>query len=488
MSQPVPKQGTPEWWLLKLAQDLAARQGLMQTMNAYYTGDHPLPFLTKAHNSKMRDEFRQLLEDQRTNFMRLVVDAVEERMRVEGFRLSAETDPVADKDSWAIWQANQMDAESQAAFIEALVKGVSYLSVWAPQGADKYPSIAVEDPSQTIVAYRSGSNFRVRDAALKIWDDDMTGLRRANVYLTDGIYKFQAKPLYRDDSRSQSPASAAATGDEQLPWVPVTTGDAFVANPLGVVPIIPLRNRPRLLCEGESELSDMYRIQNQINAFQFLLALGGYFGAHKQRWAVGLTIMEDEHGRPKEPFDVDVGKLWVATQGENGQQVQFGEFSQTDLSGYIKAIEQKVTHLAVVSRVPKHYLLPEGQEPSGDAIRSAESGLVKKVERKHRPFGEGLEEAMRLARRFAGEKDSPVDSEIVWADPQTETQATLTDAVIKQYAGGLIPWEAALEKLGYTQTQIQRFSSMRLSDKLLEGIADPAPPAPVAVHGPRVSA
>lgn len=91
---------------------------------------------------------------------------------------------------------------------------------------------------------------------------------------------------------------------------------------------------------------------------------------------------------------------------------------------------------------------------------------------------------MRLARRFAGKTDSPVDSEIVWADPQTETQATLTDAVIKQYAARLIPWEAALEKCGYTQTQIKRFSEMRLSDVLLQGIANPAPPAPEKVVPP----
>jgi hypothetical protein len=64
---------------------------------------------------------------------------------------------------------------------------------------------------------------------------------------------------------------------------------------------------------------------------------------------------------------------------------------------------------------------------------------------------------------------------------------------MKQFAGGLIPWEAALEKLGYTQTEIQRFSAMRLSDALLQGIANPAPPARVqyALHAaqlPRRSA
>ena len=58
----------------------------------------------------------------------------------------------------------------------------------------------------------------------------------------------------------------------------------------------------------------------------------------------------------------------------------------------------------------------------GDAIKSAESGLTKKVERKQRTFGEGLEEALRLARLFSGESDAPVDSEVVWADPAIRTE------------------------------------------------------------------
>jgi len=468
-----PKPQAPLWWLEKLAGELATRQSGMQLMDSYYSGDHPLPFLTKAHGSKMRDEFSQLLKDSRSNFMRLVVDAVEERLIVSGFRLSAATDAKADEPSWAIWQANQMDAESQSAFVEALVKGCAYLSVWA---GDPYPSIAVEDPTQTIVGYKPGSNFRQRAAALKMWMDDWTGLRRANVYLPDGIYKFQAKV---PDAGPSTAASSAVSGDDKPRWVELT--DEFVKNPLGVVPIIPLRNRPRLLCEGESELADVYRIQNAINGFLFLLALAGYFGAHKQRWAVGLTIMEDEKtGKPKEPFDVAIDKLWVAENSET----KFGEFSATDLTGYIKAIEQKVTHIAVTTRMPKHYLLPEGQEPSGDALRAAEAGLVKKVERKQRPFGEGLEEAIRLARRFAGEPDSPVDSEVVWADAQTDSMAVVTDAVMKQFAAGLIPLEAAQELLGFSQTQISRFASMQAADMLMRQLLTPPPPPSDATPPP----
>jgi hypothetical protein len=479
------KPQSPEWWLQKQLRGLEARQPHMQLMDDYYCGNHPLPFLTKTHRAKMTDEFRQLLNDSQSNFMGLIVDVVEERLRVDGFRLSAQTDPTADKRTWEIWQENQMDAESQSAFVEALVKGVSYLSVWSDKPGET-PTIAVEDPLQTIVSYVPGSNYRKRAAALKVWTDENTGTRRANVYLPEGIYKFEEKDEPQADKSTLSYTNAPAEAVERASWEQLPDAAGFAANPLRVVPIIPLRNRPRILDEGRSELADIFHVQNQINGFLFLLALAGYFGAHKQRWAVGLKIMEDENKRPVEPFDVDVGKLWVATAGADGQEVKFGEFSQTELSGYIKAIEQKILHIAVTTRTPRHYLIEQGQSPSGDAIRSAESGLVKKVERKQRPFGEGLEEALRLARRFDGDGESPPDSEIVWGDPATESPGVVTDAILKQFAGGLIPWEAALEKLGYSQTEIQRWSAMRLSDALLQGIANPAPPAPDTVRPPIV--
>jgi hypothetical protein len=445
--------GSPLSWVNRLEKQLHQRQAEMQRHDDYYTGNHPLPFVTKAHNAKMRDEFRQLLEDCRSNFMGLVVDAVEERLRVEGFRLSAATDATADTRSWEIWQANQMDAESQAAFIEALVKGMAYLSVW---GGDPYPVIAVEDPTQTLVAYRPGTNFRVRDAALKVWQDDWTGDHRANLYLPDGIHKFERK----GDDTSGNPAGSVG-GEDQRGWKEIE--GSFVTNPYGVVPIVPIRNRPRLLCEGESEIATVEPIQDRINGGLFMRALAGYFGAHRQRWAVGLTIHEDDNGKPVEPFDIAVDRLVY----DQNPETRFGDFAATELDGYIKATEQDVSHIAITTRTPRHYLLPEGQEPSGDSIRSAESGLVKKVERKQRPFGEGLEEAIRLARIFAGESDAPVDSEIVWSDPRTVTEAETTDATIKQFSAGLIPWEAAVQKLGYSQTEINRFRTQRMMDALL---------------------
>jgi hypothetical protein len=268
--------------------------------------------------------------------MRLVVDATEERIAVEGFKLSAETDSTAGLDkAWEMWQANDMDAQSQTAILEALTKGVSYLSVWADDDKDGFADICVEDPLQTIVAYEAGSNYRRREAALKVWLDENAGVRRANVYLPDGIYKFKAPPTV-PSQRESTPREQIQITWEEIP-------DSFVRNPLwtlrggGVVPIIPLRNRPRLLIEGESEIADV--IPGPEPDQRAALPDEPRRLRRGAPSAVG-SRNEAEAGRGRkrdiEPFDPSVAKLW---QTEN-PDVKFGEFGQTDLTGYIKAIDQ----------------------------------------------------------------------------------------------------------------------------------------------------
>jgi hypothetical protein len=456
----------PVRWLNELYPALVARERRLRLLEDYYSGKHPLPFLTESHTAKMRLEFSRLLNESKSNFMRLVCDAVEERLLIEGFRLSASSSQEADQDTWAMWQQNDMDSQSSIAILESLIKGQSYLSVW---GDGENAEIAIEDACQTIVGYEPGSNYRRRSAALKVWHDDLDNTIRANVYMPRGIYKFVAndggtgavKAIVTDTADettfegSRTPGGSvrvdvAGAATDAPRWVELE--NQFVENPLGVVPIIPLRNRPRLGIEGESEISDVITIQNQINAFLFLLALAGYFGAHKQRWATGITIATNaQTGKPEELLS-GVDTLW---QNENPEG-KFGEFSQTDLAGYIKAIEQKVLHIAVTTRTPRHYLIEQGQSPSGDAIKSAESGLVSKVTRKMRPFGEAFEETLRLARRFAGQPESPPDSEVVWADPELRSEAEVVDAAVKKMQIGLIDRWQALEDIGYTQTQIER--------------------------------
>lgn len=447
--------GSPRWWLERLLARLEVDQPRLELLNRWYRGDHPLAHIPPDLHKRYLSQFQKLLAESRANFMGLVIDATNERLRVNGFRLSASDDQAADDESWRLWQANQMDAESPLAIREALTKGRACLSVWA---GDPWPTIAVEDASQTVVEHMPG-NRRVRAAALKVWLDDWTGHQRANVYLPDGIYKFEATS--RDiRPRGEPPTSTRVV--ESAAWSELE--DEFVANPLGVVPIIPLVNRPDLYGQGQSEIETVIPIQERINGTIFNRLLVGWFDAFKQKVITGAEIPTDpDSGQVLEfPWKVAIDRLLVLENPD----AKVMELGGTDLSPYLKAHERDIQDIATITRTPRHYLFQEGQSPSGDAIKSAETGLVAKVRDKQRYMAEPFEEAIRLARQFAGEPDAPVDSEIVWADPEYRSEAEQTDAVIKQHAAKLITTAMAQEKLGYTPTQIERMGPELVADEL----------------------
>ena len=93
------------------------------------------------------------------------------------------------------------------------------------------------------------------------------------------------------------------------------------------------------------------------------------------------------------------------------------------------AIEEDVQHIAVQTRTPRHYFLQQGQAPSGDAIKSAEAGLVAKVVERQRQYGRSFAELVRLRQAYKGEQPKAIET--IWADPEFRTMGELTDAIIK---------------------------------------------------------
>lgn len=437
-------RGTPWWWLEELSSRLDKRRPDLATADAYFEGNHPLAFASE----RFRRAFGGLFEEFADNWCELVVDAVEERLNVEGFRFGA--DQAADRDAWRIWQANQLDAQSLLGHTEALVCGTA--SVLVQPGRDPAtPEITVEHPSQMIVATAPGQPQR-RLAALKRWAED-DGVEFATLYLPHAIYKFRTR-------RSNEPAPPSAMRPEDRSrWVPrEVRGEAWpLPNPLGAVSVVPLPNRPRLLKPGRSEIAQVIPVQNAVNKLLTDLIVMAELGALPARWASGFELDEDpETNQPRPPqFVIDLLTKWVI--GED-QGSQFGQFPQPDLTGIIKAIELVVQHLASRTRTPPHYFYLSGQFPSGESIKSAETGLVAKVRRKMIFFGEAWEEVLRLAFAITGDmaKASIVEVETIWGDPESRTEGEHIDAVGKKRTMLELPREMAWEDAGLSPVQIER--------------------------------
>jgi hypothetical protein len=498
----------PRWWVYMLEHELTLRYPLVRIVEDYYEGRHRLNFAT----SKFREVFGEMLAAVSDNWMPLIVKASAERLRVQGFHVPEAPSSrlggflrrrlggtqTGDQHAWEIWQRNGLDVGAPMGFTEAIKHGEAYLMAWWDEEDDQYARITVEHPSQVVVA-RANGDWRRRSAALKKWQED-DGSLRATLYLPDEIRR------YRRDEGAQT-------------WEPLSDGQAVVANPLGVVPVIPIVNDPHMLPVrpprglmstgpdngtivsdyahvglGRSDIVDAISTQDSINKLVCDMLVASEVGAFRQRWATGLEVPVGEDGKPKEPFESAINRLWISPD----DQTKFGEFAATELSNFVTAIENRVSSLASRTRTPAHYLLAQsGSFPSGESLKASETGLVAKVKDKQGSFSESLEEALRLAFRIEGQDARAAAAQAMqtsWETAESRSESEYVDSLVKKLALG-VPPQQLWQDAGYSPQEIERFRELLVeyaSYQDVSGHLDPArrptamtepPPAAPATGG-----
>jgi hypothetical protein len=490
-------RGTPEWWLGQLVARLNLRQAGMRTADAYYRGDHRKTYKI----AQAMDAFGMRGIPLFVNYCAVIVDAVNERLGVNGFLFG--DDKAGTAAAWELWQASNMDAGYKRGLRIGLTKGEFSLMVWPDASGE--PRFFVEDGAEVIVD-TDPEDRRKRRAALKRWVDGSQTF--ATLYLPTGIYKFQAgAEMIASPQLGELPAGfgqgggagrskgavAAATSEG---WHKRTVdGEEWpVANPFQEVPVFPHPNRPDLRGVGESELAQAIPIQDALNANVANVMLAGLYGAFRQKWATNVELEVDEKtGKPKEPWDVSIDKLITAPPPADGSmnETKFGQFDQSELGGYIKLHEALVQSLATIERLPVHYFLGSaGTFPSGESLTAAERGLSEKARERMVDFGDPTEDAMRFALRVKASQRglsaaakarylkwaAMTGASIVPRDPETKIESAHLDALTKLMALE-VPLESGVwPKIPATPQEIQAWSAER--KKKAEATAAAPPPAP----------
>jgi hypothetical protein len=423
--------GSPEWWLRRLHKEIVDRKPFLDLYDAYYRGEHPLPWLAPQAHS----EFRRILRMTRSNYMGLVPDTTAERLALEGFRLPGEEG--ADADTWRMWKANNLDEDFDQGILEALIGGTAYTLV-QPNGTP-IPDIFIEHASQAIIGYVPGSNRRKKAAGLKLWVDDWSGRLCATLDLGAWLYKFE----------TDVPKGEVRT--ESLQWRRrEVAGESWPArNPLGEVALTELPNNPRLLTGGVSEIADVIDIQDRINKTLADRLITQDFGAFPQKWATGYPD-EDEEGNPVDPIDIGRDRIVTTDVAET----KFGQWEAAALDPYSSAKREDVKDIASRTRTPAQYLLGEMSNVNGETLKASESGLVAKCRQRIRSFGGGAVETMRLARKAAGLPVPDERMESIWRNPEFRTEGETTDAAVKQLQSGMRDLRSAREFVGISQTEI----------------------------------
>lgn len=422
-----------------LDSSLTTARTALQKFDDYYEGNQAIKFVAPA----MMAEFDERITALVINWPRVVADAFEARLDVEGFRYAGDSD--ADDDLWDVWQANDLDEQSQQAHLDSIALSRSYAIVGSPDSDDDPPVVTVESPMQVFA--RRDPRTRQVMSAWKRWDE----------YDDLGVVVEQNAVLYLPDSTTHLVAGADG-------WKPKSAPDK---HGLGRVPVVPLVNRPRILRpDGVSEFVDVIPLADAANKMATDMMVSGEFHAMPRRWAAG--IKQDDFtaadGTPLNPWQRNANSLWATENPE----AKFGQFDPADLTVFHETIKLLAQLAGQMAALPPHYLAFVGDNPtSADAIRSAETQLVKKCERKQTYLGGAWEDVMRLVLRFVtGAWDSAARRlETLWRDPSTPTVAQKADAIVKlatplQGGRALVPIEQGREDLGYTAEQRERMAEM----------------------------
>jgi hypothetical protein len=485
--------GTPAWWLARLQAKLGARLNELDRYDDYYSGKHNLRFATE----KFRQRFGNLFGPLSDNWCDVVVQAVEDRLEPQGFRIPGDPTDAApgdnsgvvqgDKVAWDIWQRNNLDEFSHVAHEEALVKGECSALVWYGEDAD-VPVITLEDATQMICEKDPERSTEIR-AALKRWIDD-TGYVFATLYLPEAIFKFQSdRPTYSRDGKPQALAQAAKFVPREAKYLP--DGETWpLENRLGVVPVVPIENRSRLLKPGVSEIAQVIPMQDAVNKLLADMLIASEYQSFKQRALLGIDIPRDpETGEIIEGFYKQlIEKIWFFEAAENGQTPSIWESSEINLTYYVEAVNLGVHHIASRTRTPSHYFLdPAGQYPSGESLTAAETGLVFKTRRKMVSFGERWEQVIRLGLKVINHpKADEWSSETIWKNPESRNIAVMADAAVKAQQAGL-PEEMIWERyLGLSPEEIQRAKQLRAAAAAKPASGDIVPTVEDPVTGETV--
>lgn len=443
-----------------LEHELLRRRPLIDRNEAYYRGRQRLTFASDQFRKFHGDRYRDFSD----NWVQIVADSPVERLTVNGMMAAGATE--ADKDLWRVWQLNGLDADSQLGFLGAVNSGRSFVLVWGNPDDPDTPEVTFEDASQCIVVYEPGSRRR-RRAALKRWDDGMSSY--ATLYLPDEVWKFERGQLGRSDKSPQM----QSVDEEMDRWGlrdTLETGDLAnpQVNPLGVVPMVELPNRPLLSDDPVSDVSGVIAMQDAVNLLWAQLFTASDYASFPQRIVLGAEIPEmpilDSDGKIVGSRPVDMERFAVdRVMFFEGENVKVTEWTAANLEAYSNIIEVAVGHIAAQTRTPQHYLIGKMANLSGDALLAAETGLVKRVEEKHLWFGQALREVFRLIALAQGESAKAAavaGGRVLWANAESRSEAQTADALVKLRQIGF-PFEWLAQRFGLTPTEVADLMAMK---------------------------
>lgn len=463
----------------RLSDELTRRRPTVEERLRYYKGETGrLRFATDEFAQYHADRFAGFSD----NWCKPVVDAAAERMQVLGIRLGE--DRRADRELLRVWDANDCDRGSSEAFAVFMAAGWAYALVHPAPTSDDIPGITWEHPSQAIVD-RDPVTGEIR-YGLVSWIDDEFDF--ATLYTNDEVWKFQRSRSDREWNRTlPAPGGGWVRREVEGETWPIT-------NPIGLVPMVELRNQTLLDDLPLSDIAGVMRMQDAINLVWAYLLNALDYASLPGRVVMGADAptvpVLDENGQQigERPLELDTlvkeRILWIPAQGAS-----IGEWTAANLQAFGEVIRQAVEHIASQTRTPPHYLMARLINTAAEALTVGESGLVSRTGERityARAPLRRLHRLVALALGDEGKAEQCRTGTILWRDIQYRSEAQLVDALVKRrQAGYPLQWIAERDlqdpdEVDRMMAMVEAEQSDPLGDRLMREVVDAGSGAPSA--------
>lgn len=403
-------------------QAIADRRNHYLLAESYYENVQPEVF----SNQTWLKIFRQDLKRFRFNFAKTVVDAVLNRLEIANIQGSTEEATAQIK---KIWENNELKIDANEIHRNALTYGDSYAVVWTDVNGEV--TIDYNSPLTTILIYDE-ENPRIKKYGAKMWqvtDSENKVTTKLNMYYPDRIEK------YAMFGEMDSVTSAGG-------FFPLEV----VENPWGEVPIFHFRTMKQY---GRPEHLDAYGPQDAINKMVGTHMVTVDYQGAPQRYALSSGGNSAEF----EDFDETAtdaenlgslkngpGELWYLKG-----VTKVGEFTPADHKLFTEPVREFVRSMASITNTPLHYFEKTGNVPSGEALRTAEAPLMKKVEDRQISFGNAWRDMFRFILGIEGIQSSV---EIKWKSVESMDSLDAWEVAVKKRVVG-VSLDQILLEMGY---------------------------------------
>ncbi len=413
---------------------LLSRGGGYVLAEQYYEGEREelmTPVLRSILKGKVGNDYN-------VNFCRTIVESVLDRTELANVTVNVQE---AQEKVNNIWEQNDLALEANEIHRKALVYGDAYALVWPDENDEMI--ISYSSPRNTVIIYDE-ENRRRKLFAARTWRSRNNGadIVRVDLFYPDRVEKFSANSKFLTEKQA---------------FILLETVD----NPFGEVPLFHFRtNRPY----GRPEHKDAFGIQDAITkTVATHMYTMDYQGA-PQRYALSGdpeamevndfadndTERENVNGLQNGP-----GQLWFLRGVHT-----VGQFQAADPDAFLKPLQNFVRAMASLTNTPLHYFETSGNVPSGEALRTAEAPLLKKVSDRQRAFGSAWRDLFRFILKAEG---NDVDVTVGWLPVESMDSLARWDVQLKKINAGL-SHQQALREAGYDEELIDKIMGERDSE------------------------